>query len=39
MKEILPIYPSPAKQEKHRPELKKYLDKYFNKDFIKKLFA
>ena len=39
MEEKLPIYPSPPKQERHELELKKYLDDYFNKDFIKKLFA
>jgi len=38
MEQNLPIYPSPPKQEE-KQDVVKYLDKYFNKDFIKNLFA
>jgi len=39
MEQNLPIYPSPPKQEEQKEDITKYLDKYFNKEFIKNLFT
>tara|TARA_B100001094_G_C17631935_1_gene530851 strand:- start:308 stop:427 length:120 start_codon:yes stop_codon:yes gene_type:complete len=39
MPENLPIYPSPLPIKTELPEISKYLDKYYSKEFINKLFA
>tara|TARA_B100000902_G_C26846508_1_gene686009 strand:+ start:255 stop:377 length:123 start_codon:yes stop_codon:yes gene_type:complete len=35
----LPIYPNPKETEIKEIEKQKYLDKYYNKEFIENLFA
>ena len=38
-KKELPVYPNQKETEKKNIEKQKYLDKYYNNEFIKSLFA